>query len=86
MTEAVQLAGSDAGLYERSDVVQYFGGQPAGHAHALDIVGGLDDNRHGTIRPCDERPVAQEAKLKGGLRVLGRATYNSGLSLIRCPI
>ena len=43
--------GGDARLDMRREHVQHFGGQPAGHAHALDVAAGFECDRHGRDYP-----------------------------------
>ncbi|MFP1558188.1 hypothetical protein ACLB1T_17915 [Escherichia coli] len=42
ITDAIQLAGADAGLTYRYDHLQHFGSQSASDAHFFDIFWGLD--------------------------------------------
>jgi hypothetical protein len=46
VAEAIQFAGGHAGLDEGRDVVQHFGAQAAGDAHAGDIFGGFNGDGH----------------------------------------
>ncbi len=46
VAEAIELAGGHARFDEGRNVVQHFGAQAAGNAHAGDIFGGFDGNRH----------------------------------------
>jgi len=51
MAQAVQFARRDAHLDEGGDVVEYFGAELAGYAHAFDVGGGIDtDGGHDVIR------------------------------------
>ncbi len=45
--EAVELVGRDAGAHVRGQHVQHLGGKASGDAHALDLLGRLDGDRHG---------------------------------------
>ena len=47
VAQFVQRICGDAGLYIGCDVVEYFGGQPAGRAHGCDVRLILDDDAHG---------------------------------------
>ena len=56
--QLVELVGGDAGLDVRREHVQHLGGQPAGHAHAFDVGGGLDGDRHGPELSHRTRKIA----------------------------
>lgn len=53
VADAIQLLGGHAGLDVFADHFQHFGGQAAGDAHLLDIVGRLDGDGHAnSLRAC----------------------------------
>jgi hypothetical protein len=42
MAKLVKFARGEPGFYERSNVVEDFGSQPAGYPHFFDFVGSLE--------------------------------------------
>jgi hypothetical protein len=50
VTDAVELAGSDAGLDVRADHHQHVRRQAAGNAHFLDFISGFQGYGHKTLR------------------------------------
>src|SRR5690606_25732984 len=65
VADAVELVGADAGLHVRRDDLQHLGRQAAGHAHLLDLVGGLEGDGHASI-------IAERGALCPGGRVQRR--------------
>jgi hypothetical protein len=47
VAEAVEFIGGDAGLHKGLDVVEHFGGESSGEAHAVDFGGGFYRDAHG---------------------------------------
>ncbi|MNR64813.1 hypothetical protein D3C85_1875880 [compost metagenome] len=53
MAQAVEFTGRDARFDEGGDVIQHFGAEAAGNAHAFDVFGGMDGNSHGVGNLCE---------------------------------
>jgi hypothetical protein len=53
MAQAIEFAGGDARLDEGGDVVEHFGAEAAGDAHAFDFFRGLDGDGHNVGLPCN---------------------------------
>jgi len=67
--QAVDLGGGDAGLDVGGDVVQHFGGQAAGLAHAGNALGVFDgDAAHGGNYPIRIHPLQAPGRGAGGRR------------------
>ena len=59
--QAVDFERGDAGLDVRCDVVQHFRSQPAGEAHAGDVLCGFDGDTHAAIIPSPLKPCRARA-------------------------
>ncbi|MHA2943474.1 hypothetical protein ACW9FF_16565 [Ralstonia mannitolilytica] len=64
MAQLVQFARGHTRLDERRDVVQDFGGKPAGHAHVRDVFGGVEGNGHAVTLSARKR-AGDASLLKG---------------------